>query len=68
MIELALNRKQVLQLAEIAKRFPDTEWYNIIEDNSNGVGPVVKVRCILLPDSCHGVYDTEIDITDITCW
>lgn len=68
MIELALNRKQVLQLAEIAKRFPDTEWFNIIEDNSNGIGPIVKVRCILLTDSTYKDYDTEIDITDTSCW
>lgn len=68
MNEFCLTRKQVMQLADIAKRFPEVQWYTLTEDNSNGIGPVVKVQFIMLPDSTRGDYDTTVDITDVETW
>ena len=68
MNEFCLTRKQVMQLADIAKRFPEVEWYTLTEDNSNGIGPVVQVKFIMLPDSTRGDYDTTVDITALETW
>ena len=64
--ELALTQKQVLQLAEIAKKFPDTEWFTIHESSPSGIGPEILVRFKLFDDQKD--FDTTIDITDLGSW
>jgi len=67
MTSITLTRKQIEQISEIAKRFSDTNSFNIkvegTSDNTGGIGPVVAV-CIDLFEK----HDTRIDITDIGVW
>ena len=65
-MELALTQKQVLQLAEIAKKFPDTEWFTIQESSPSGIGAEILVRFKIFPDQKD--FDTTIDITDVGTW
>lgn len=64
--ELALTQKQVLQLAEIAKKFPDTEWFTIHESSPSGIGAEILVRFKIFSDQKD--FDTTIDITDVGTW
>jgi hypothetical protein len=64
--ELALTQKQVLQLAEIAKKFPDTEWFTIQESSPSGIGAEMLVKFTIFDYSKD--YDTTIDITDVGTW
>jgi hypothetical protein len=64
--ELALTQKQVLQLAEIAKKFPDTEWFTIHESSPSGIGAEILVRFKVFSDQKD--FDTTIDITDVGTW
>jgi hypothetical protein len=64
--ELALTQKQVLQLAEIAKKFPDTEWFTIQESSPSGIGAEVLVKFTIFDYSKD--YDTIMDITDFGSW
>lgn len=59
-----LNQKQIKQLAEIANKFPEVDWFTLEVDNSNGIGPVVKVKFTLF-DKEDGV---SVDITDVDTW
>ena len=63
---LALTQKQVLQLAEIAKKFPDTEWFTLQESSPSGIGPEILVRFKLFDDQKD--FDTTIDLTDVGTW
>jgi hypothetical protein len=64
--ELALTQKQVLQLAEIATKFPDTEWFTIQESSPSGIGAEILVRFKIFDDQKN--FDTTIDITDVGTW
>ena len=66
MTELALTRKQVLQLADIAAKFPDTEWFTIYEDSPSGIGAQVLIKFKIFDDVKD--FDTTIDITDVGSW
>ena len=64
--ELALTQKQVLQLAEIAKKFPETEWFTLQESSPSGIGAEILVRFKIFSDQKD--FDTTIDITDVGTW
>jgi hypothetical protein len=66
MKEFALTKKQVLRLAVIAERFPESQWFVLEEDNSSGIGPMTKVKFCVFDRSQD--YDTMINITDIDTW
>ena len=63
MTSITLTRKQIEQLSEIAKRFSDTNSFNIKVEGTSGIGPVVTVSIDLFEK-----HDTRIDITDIGVW
>ena len=67
MNDISLTRKQVLQLAEIAAKFPESEWFTIHEDSTSGIGPTVQVKFSIFKDS-HKDFDATIDITDYSTW
>jgi len=67
MNEFALNRKQVNKLIEIATKFPDVEWFTLVDDRSSGIGPTIKVKFNLFGDDDKDV-DTVVDITDVSTW
>jgi len=66
MTEIALTRKQVLQLADIAAKFLDTEWFTIYEDSPSGIGAQVLIKFKIFDDVKD--FDTTIDITDVGSW
>jgi hypothetical protein len=66
MTEIALTRKQVLQLADIAAKFPDTEWFTIHEDSPSGIGAEVLIKFKIFDDVKD--FDAQIDITDLSSW
>ena len=66
MSDLTLSRKQVLQLAELAAKFPDTEWFSLETDCSSGIGTQICVKFDIFKST--GDYDTKVDITDYSTW
>ena len=65
---MELTRKQVLQLAEIANKFSDTEWFWIETDDSSGIGLRIYLRFNTFKVSDRNLQDTTIDITDYSTW
>ena len=67
MSEVTLSRKQVLQLAELAVKFPDTEWFSIETDSSSGIGTQICVKFDIFKS---GVVsgDATVNITDFSTW
>lgn len=63
MTSITLTRKQILQLSELAKKFPDSEWFSIEEKTTSGIGPTVTVSMSVFDD-----MDTMVDITDTSIW
>jgi len=66
MTEFTLTRKQVLQLSEIASKFPHVQHYTISFSNESGIGPSVTAKFVLFDDAKD--FDTTIDITDVGTW
>lgn len=66
MKEFALTKKQVLRLAVIAERFPESQWFVLEEESSSGIGPTIKVKFCVFDQSLD--YDTVVDITDVDTW
>ena len=62
MTKIVLTRKQVLELAQLADHFKETELFTIKSDSSNGIGPVITVQCTLFEKQ------TTVDITDVGSW
>jgi hypothetical protein len=67
MSNISLTRKQVLQLAELVTKFPDTGWFTICESSPSGIGPTVEVKFSIFKDN-NLEFDTTIDITDVSTW
>ena len=66
MSDITLSRKQVLQLAELAAKFPDTEWFAIETDSSSGIGTAILVRFDMFKNISG--QDTTVNITDYSTW
>jgi hypothetical protein len=62
MKSITLNRKQVQDLIDIVLHFKEVEEFTIEQDNSSGIGPIIKVKCELLNKP------TTVDITDVESW
>jgi hypothetical protein len=58
MTKLALNRKQLGQLAEIYNHFKEVEWFTIKEVHTSGIGKGIMVSFNLFGDD-----DKDIDPT-----
>ena len=67
MNDISLTRKQVLQLAEIAAKFPESEWFTIEMSNASGIGTNVTVKFDMFKDNRKD-FDTTVDITDLSTW
>ena len=65
--QFALNRKQVLKLANMAENFSNVEWFTLEERLDSGIGPTIVVRFNLFGDRDKDV-DTTVDITDVSTW
>jgi len=67
MSDISLTRKQVLQLAELAAKFADAEWFTIEMSNASGIGTNVTVKFDMFKDNRRD-FDTTVDITDLSSW
>lgn len=56
---------EMFQLVEIARRFPEVEFFNITQDNKSGIGHNTTVSFSLFGSLER---DTTIDITDVSTW
>ena len=66
MSDITLSRKQVVQLAELAAKFPDTECFSLETDSSSGIGTQICVKFDIFKSPAD--YDTKVDITDYSTW
>jgi hypothetical protein len=64
--DITLSRKQVLQLAELAAKFSDTEWFSLETDSSSGIGTAILVRFDMFKNISG--QDTTVNITDYSTW
>lgn len=58
-----LNRKQVNELTEIVNHFNEVEHFTLEQEDSNGIGPVIKVHFALFNNN-----KTTVDLTDVSSW
>jgi hypothetical protein len=66
MSNITLSRKQVLQLAELAAKFPDTAWFSLETDSSSGIGTQICVKFDMFKNMSD--LDTTVNITDFSTW
>lgn len=66
MTEFALTRKQVLLLADLATKFPETNWFTLDESHGSGIGPTVTVKFTIFNHATD--FDTTVNITDVDIW
>jgi hypothetical protein len=64
---ISLTRNQIMQLAELAEKFSDTEWFTIHEEFTSGIGHTTEVKFRMYKDSSKD-FDTTVDITDLSTW
>ena len=63
--QILLTRKQILQMHELASRFPEIKNFTLEIDNSSGIGPALRLKFQLFT---VGADDSTVDITDVTTW
>jgi len=66
MTEFALTRKQVLQLADLAAKFPKATWFSLESESKNDIGESVTVKFTMFDPAKD--FDTTVNITDSTVW
>ena len=57
-----LTQTQIKTLADIAERFPEIPQFEIVEENSSGIGPTTTVQFELLGK------EVKVDNTDVSNW
>lgn len=57
-----LTQTQIKTLSEIAQRFPEVSQFEIVEENTSGIGPTTTVQFELLGK------DVKVDNTDVSNW
>lgn len=62
MKKYTLTQTQIKTLAEMANRFPEVPQFDIVEDNSSGIGPTQTVVFELMGK------DVKVDNTDVSNW
>ena len=62
MKKYTLTQTQIKTLAEMSKRFPEVAQFEIVEENSSGIGPTQTVVFELMGK------DVKIDNTDVSNW
>lgn len=67
MTEVTFSRKQILQLAELAAKFSDVEWFSIETDSSSGIGTQIVVKFDIFKSGPES-GDTTVNITDYSTW
>jgi hypothetical protein len=62
MKKYTLTQTQIKTLADIANRFTEVPQFEIVEENSNGIGPTQTIVFEILGK------DVKIDNTDVSNW
>jgi len=57
-----LTQTQIKTLSDIAERFPEIPQFEIVEENSSGIGPTTTVQFELLGK------EVKVDNTDVSTW
>lgn len=57
MQSVVLSRDQIFKISQVLDDNPDINEILVEIDNSNGIGPVIKVK-----------YTAEVDITEVDKW
>jgi hypothetical protein len=57
----------VLQLAELAAKFSDTEWFSLETDSSSGIGTQICVKFDIFKSGAVS-GDATVNITDYSTW
>lgn len=65
--QFAINRGQVLKLAQLAEQFEQVEWFTLEESRTSGIGPTVVIKFNLFNDLDKDT-DAVVDITDVSTW
>jgi hypothetical protein len=68
MTEITLTHEQLLQLADAASRFEEVEMFKLVQDNSNGIGPVIYLEFKHSTPSKGTTALVKFDITDVSTW
>jgi hypothetical protein len=53
-------------MAELAAKFPDTEWFSLEIDSSSGIGTQICVKFDMFKNISD--HDTTVNITDYSTW
>lgn len=62
MKKYTLTQTQIKTLAEIANRFSEVSQFEIVEENSSGIGPTQTIVFEMLGK------DVKVDNTDVSSW
>jgi len=62
MKKYTLTQTQIKTLADIANRFVEVEQFEIVEENSRGIGPTQTIVFEIMGK------DVKIDNTDVSNW
>jgi len=62
MKKYTLTQTQIKTLAEIASRFSEVSQFEIVEENSSGIGPTQTIVFEMLGK------DVKVDNTDVSTW
>jgi hypothetical protein len=68
MTEITLTHEQLLQLADAASRFEEVEMFKLVQDNSNGIGPVIYLEFKHPMPKTGTTALVKFDITDVSTW
>jgi hypothetical protein len=57
---MQLRREEIKKILEIVELFPETDNFDLIQDNSSGIGSVTKLTIYTSINGLYGEFSVEI--------
>jgi hypothetical protein len=59
--KIILNRNDISKIQQLLEKFPDTDFFSLVQESGSGIGSVLTMSFDYSVDGIRGTFTTEIN-------
>ena len=59
--KITLHKDDIVKIQQLLKKFPDTDFFSLIQESGSGIGSVLTMSFDYSVDDIKGTFTTEIN-------
>jgi hypothetical protein len=59
--KIILNRNDLAKIQQLLEKFPDTDFFSLVQESGSGIGSVLTISFNYSVDDIRGTFTTEIN-------